>query len=61
MSAAAAAVELFLNPVMSRTSDALGCRPLLLVAPTINFVLHSLVYIFPKNLAFNFFIRHREP
>jgi len=54
MTSVAGAIELFLNPVLGKLSDKYGRKPLLLLAPTVNGFLHTLVAAFPNVLAMQF-------
>jgi DHA1 family tetracycline resistance protein-like MFS transporter len=57
MTAFAGVLELVLNPVLGKLSDEYGRKPFLLLAPTVNAVLHSLVAAFPSTLAMQFMDR----
>lgn len=57
MSASAAAIEVFVNPVFGRLADAHGRKPFLLLAPTLNTVLHAGVAAFPSSLRMTFIDR----
>lgn len=57
MSTCAGIIELVLNPVLGKLSDAYGRKPFLLLAPTVNCVLHTLVAAFPGALAMQFIDR----
>lgn len=54
MSAVAAVVELFVNPVIGKLSDAYGRRPFMTFAAAVNLVLHGLVGLFPMSLPMQF-------
>merc|ERR1740138_1674485 len=50
-------IELVLNPVLGKLSDQYGRKPFLLLAPTVNAVLHCLVAAFPGALTMQFIDR----
>lgn len=54
MTTFAGILELILNPVLGKLSDEYGRKPFLLLAPTVNACLHSLVAAFPGTLAMQF-------
>ncbi len=57
MSAAAAIIELVVNPVIGKLSDQHGRKTFLLIAPAINAFLHGLVALMPGTLAMQFIDR----
>jgi MFS family permease len=57
MSAAAAIIELIVNPVIGKLSDQHGRKAFLLIAPAINAFLHGLVAMMPGTLAMQFIDR----
>jgi MFS family permease len=54
MSAVAAVIELFVNPVIGKLSDQYGRTPFMMGATLVNFVLHGLVSVFPSSLPMQF-------
>jgi len=54
MSSIAAFIELFINPVFGQLSDMYGRKPFLLIAPTVDAFLHTLVAAFPRALPVTF-------
>lgn len=54
MSAVAAVVELFVNPMVGKLSDQYGRRPFMTFAAAVNFVLHGFVGMFPMSLQMQF-------
>lgn len=57
MTTFAGVLELILNPVLGKLSDEYGRKPFLLLAPTVNAFLHSLVALFPGTLGMQFMDR----
>lgn len=57
MTTCAGIMELFINPVLGKLSDEYGRKPFLLLAPTVNAFLHTLVAAFPGVLAMQFLDR----
>lgn len=57
MTTFAGVLELILNPVLGKLSDEYGRKPFLLLAPTVNACLHSLVAAFPGTLGMQFMDR----
>jgi len=57
MSGIAAALELVVNPVLSKLSDEHGRKPFFILAPVVDAIIHSLVSIFPQTLAVQFMDR----
>lgn len=57
MSSIAAVIELVVNPVLSKLSDAHGRKPFLMLAPIVDAFLHTLVSMFPQTLAVQFMDR----
>lgn len=54
MTTVAGVLELVINPILGKLSDQYGRKPFLLLAPTVNSVLHTFVAMFPKSLPMQF-------